>query len=98
METLLLPESIGDSQPRDRRLPASSLHSATAGRKRRAELMDKWSNEEEGQTGATFRCVHVWEGLRGDAQCRDTPRGHVQGGQHAATRSGSLRHVVTSPV
>lgn len=40
-ETLLLPKSIGDSQPRDRRLPASSLHSATTGKKRRAELIDK---------------------------------------------------------
>lgn len=28
-KTLLLPKSIGDSQPRDRRLPASSVHSAT---------------------------------------------------------------------
>lgn len=39
--TLLLPKSIGDSQPRDRRLPASSLHSATTGKKRKAELIDK---------------------------------------------------------
>lgn len=39
-ETLLLPKSIGDSQPRDRRLPASSLHSATTGKKRRAELIN----------------------------------------------------------
>lgn len=40
-ETLLLPKSIGDSQPRDRRLLAGSLQSATTGKKRRAELKDK---------------------------------------------------------
>lgn len=38
-ETSLLPNSIGDSQPRDR-LPAGSLHRATTGEKRRAELRD----------------------------------------------------------
>lgn len=88
METLLLPESIGDSQPRDRRLPASSLHSATAGRKRRAELMDTSGGMRrdrlELQVCSGTRCVCMWEGLRGGAQCRDTLRGHVQGGQHAA--------------
>lgn len=40
VETLLLPESIGDSEPRARRLPAS-LHSTRKGRKRRAELINK---------------------------------------------------------
>lgn len=45
-ETLLLP--IGDSQPTDRRLPASSLHSATTGKKRRTELFDKTYGRERG--------------------------------------------------
>lgn len=47
LETRLLPKSIGDSQPRDRWSPASSLHSATTGRKRKAELIDKTCDGEK---------------------------------------------------
>lgn len=71
VKTLLLPKSIGDSQPRDRRLPASSLHSATTGKKRRAELIDKTCSGErrmktaffsekrsnKGKTESTFSCA-----------------------------------------
>lgn len=56
-ETLLLPTSIGDSQPRDRRLPASSLDSATTtGKKRRAKLIDKTCGRE--------RCMKTVFGMR----------------------------------
>lgn len=38
-QTVLLPKSTGDSQPRERRLPAGSLHAVT-GRTRREELRE----------------------------------------------------------
>lgn len=48
-ETLLLPKSIGDSQPTDLRLPASSLHSAE--KKSRVNRQNLWRREKYENNG-----------------------------------------------
>lgn len=102
METLLLPESIGDSQPRDRRLPASSLHSATAGRKRRAELMDTTGGMRKRDRlelrSGVFRCDTLCRHVGGAQRGRSVQRHSEDTFRVDYVATGSLRHVVTSPV